>query len=83
LTGLHSPKYNPLVCQINEKESIIWLELQAKLLSYEKRLEQLNAGITLINLGQPTANYANSRGGSSGNFSNINQSYPQSQHQSS
>ena len=42
LTGLDSAKYNPLVCQIAEKENISWIELQSRLLSYKKRLEQLN-----------------------------------------
>jgi hypothetical protein len=61
LTGLDSPDYNPIVCQIIEKENISWLELQSKLLTYEKRLEQLNDGIASINLGQPIANFANTR----------------------
>ena len=39
LAGLDSLEYNPIVCQINEKENVSWMELQSKLLSYEKRLE--------------------------------------------
>ncbi|TXG47047.1 hypothetical protein EZV62_026341 [Acer yangbiense] len=61
LNGLDSHEYNPLVCQINEKEDISWIDLQAKLLSYEKRLEQMNAGISSINLGQATANFVGTK----------------------
>ena len=43
LTGLDSSEYNPVVCQITENENITWLDLQSKLLSFEKRLEQMNA----------------------------------------
>ena len=51
LLGLDSHEYNHVVCQINEKEEVSWLELQAILLSYEKRLEQMNAGIRSMTLG--------------------------------
>ncbi|TXG47862.1 hypothetical protein EZV62_027156 [Acer yangbiense] len=61
LNGLDSHEYNPLVCQINEKEDISWIDLQAKLLSYEKRLEQMNAGIASINLGQAAANFVGTK----------------------
>lgn len=37
LTGLGFTGYNHVVCQITEKESISWLKLQSKLLSYEKK----------------------------------------------
>ncbi|KAI9178083.1 hypothetical protein LWI28_022537 [Acer negundo] len=79
LTGLDSLEYNPVVCQINEKENITRLKLQSKLLSYEKRLEQLNDGITSINLGQPIANFANTKGGS--NHANYNKYQSHSQQQ--
>ena len=36
LTGLDSAEYNPMVCQIIERDDITLLELQSKLLSYEK-----------------------------------------------
>ncbi|KAK0589111.1 hypothetical protein LWI29_009809 [Acer saccharum] len=36
LFGLDSLEYNPIVCQINERENISWMELQSKLLSYER-----------------------------------------------
>lgn len=36
------------------------MEFQSKLLSYERQLKQLNASITLINLGKPIANYERS-----------------------
>ena len=65
LTVLDSLEYNPMVCQISERESIT---LQYKLLSYEKRLEQLNVGIISINLGQPAANYVNTKGGGSSSY---------------
>ena len=81
LTGLDSVEYNPLVCQIAEKESISWIELQSRLLSYEKRLEQLNAGIATINLGQPMVNYANTRGSNNYGAHNKNQMQSQSQNQ--
>ncbi|KAI9198055.1 hypothetical protein LWI28_009229 [Acer negundo] len=61
LDGFDSVEYNPLVCQINEKEEINWIDLQAKLLSYEKRLEQINAGLSLINLGQVSTNNAGTK----------------------
>ena len=61
LTRLDSSKYNLVICRIE------------KLLSYEKRLEQLNASIASIDLGQPTANFASTRGGHNNNY-NKNQS---------
>ncbi|TXG48382.1 hypothetical protein EZV62_027676 [Acer yangbiense] len=68
LDGLDSVEYNPLVCQINEREDISWIDLQAKLLSYEKRLEKINAGFSSINLGQVSANYVGTKntGGQTG-----------------
>ncbi|KAK0581835.1 hypothetical protein LWI29_018538 [Acer saccharum] len=68
LDGLDSVEYNPLVCQINEREEISWIDLQAKLLSYEKRLEQINVGLSSINLGQVSANYVGTKnnGGQAG-----------------
>lgn len=63
LAGLDSHEYNPVVCQLQEKETVTWLELQGRLLSYERRLEQMNSGIAGINLGLPVANFANRRGG--------------------
>ena len=73
ITGLDSHEYNPVVCQINERDEISWLELEAKLLSYEKRLEQMNAGIASINLGQVTANYVGTKGYFSQGNQNMNQ----------
>lgn len=58
LTGLDSADYNPVVCQLVEKEQVTWLELQAKLQSYEKRLEQINFGLSSISLGPLNANAA-------------------------
>ncbi|KAL5538061.1 hypothetical protein UlMin_042271 [Ulmus minor] len=63
LTELDSSEYNPMVCQITENENITWVELQSKLLSFEKRLEQMNAGISAMNLGQPQANFVSTKGG--------------------
>lgn len=68
LTGLDFQEYYPLVCQIIEKDDISWVKLQSKLMSYKKRLEQLNVGIGTINLGNPTAHYMKSN-----NYSNKNQ----------
>ena len=67
LIGLDSSEYNPVVCQITKNENITWLVLQSKLLSFEKRLEQMNAGIASINLSQPSTNFVNTKGGSSYN----------------
>ncbi|KAK0577147.1 hypothetical protein LWI29_028615 [Acer saccharum] len=39
LAGLDSLEYNPVVCQLNEKEHVSWMELQSTLLSYERRLK--------------------------------------------
>ena len=36
-------EYTPIVVQINAKDSVLWQKLQDVLLSYESRLEQLNA----------------------------------------
>lgn len=58
--SLDSQEYNLLVCQIIENENINWIKLQSKLLSYEKRLEQLNAGVVAINLHHQVVNYARS-----------------------
>ncbi|KAL5583388.1 hypothetical protein UlMin_015830 [Ulmus minor] len=62
LTVLDSHEYNPVVCQINERYEISLLELQAKLLTYEKILEQMNAGIASINLGQVTPKLCRNKG---------------------
>lgn len=51
LAGLYSLEYNLLVCQITEKESISWVELQSRLLNYEMRLVQLNTTMANLILG--------------------------------
>ena len=61
LTGLDLLEQNPVVCKIYKKENISWVDLQAILLSYEKRLEQINVGMASMNLGQMTANIYNIR----------------------
>lgn len=64
---MDSQEYNPLVCHIAEKDDISWVKLQSKLLNYERRLEQLNVGITTINLGNPAAHYVKSNNPSNKN----------------
>lgn len=54
LASLDSSEYNPLICQITEKESVSWVELQSQLLNYERRLEQLNLTTATPNLGRPS-----------------------------
>src|SRR5262249_14099067 len=61
LAGLDSQDYNPLVCQITEKETKSWIELQSKLLSYERRLNQLKSGMENINIGSPSAHFTRSQ----------------------
>ena len=61
LVGLDSNDYNPMVFQISERENFSWIELQAKLLSYGNRMEHVNAGITSINLGKISKNFASNR----------------------
>ncbi|KAL5569822.1 hypothetical protein UlMin_026397 [Ulmus minor] len=62
LAGLDSLEYNPVVCQINEKEHVTWMELQSILLSYERRLEQITGGVAGISIGQATANFVSAKG---------------------
>ncbi|KAK0586349.1 hypothetical protein LWI29_005449 [Acer saccharum] len=52
LAGLDSLEYDPVLCQLNEKEHVSWMELQSTLLSYERRLKQINGGISSLNIGQ-------------------------------
>ncbi|KAI4297688.1 hypothetical protein L6164_037568 [Bauhinia variegata] len=55
LSGLDI-EYNPIVVQLADKENLTWVDLQAQLLAFENRLEQLNS---LANLSlNPTANLA-------------------------
>ncbi|KAI4346153.1 hypothetical protein L6164_013226 [Bauhinia variegata] len=55
LSGLDS-EYNLIVVQLADKENLTWVDLQAQLLVFENRLEQLNC---LANLSlNPTANLA-------------------------
>ena len=42
LAGLDN-EYNPIVVQLSEKDNLTWVDLQASLLTFEARLEQLNA----------------------------------------
>ncbi|KAK0583989.1 hypothetical protein LWI29_006080 [Acer saccharum] len=58
LAGLDSLEYDPVLCQLNEKEHVSWMELQSTLLSYERRLKQINGGISSLNIGQVSANFA-------------------------
>nr|KYP50444.1 Retrovirus-related Pol polyprotein from transposon TNT 1-94 [Cajanus cajan] len=41
LAGLDN-EYNPIVVQLSDKEHLTWVEMQAQLLTYENRLEQIN-----------------------------------------
>lgn len=58
LAGLDSSEYNQLVCQITEKESISWVELQSQLLNYKRRLEQLNLTTATLNFGRPSMHFS-------------------------
>ncbi|KAK7310687.1 hypothetical protein RJT34_08347 [Clitoria ternatea] len=42
LAGLDS-EYNPIVVQLSDKDNMTWVDLQAQLLTFENRLEQLNS----------------------------------------
>ncbi|KAI4333910.1 hypothetical protein L6164_018662 [Bauhinia variegata] len=50
-------EYNPIVVSLSEKEDLTWVELQATLLTFENRLEQLNS-FSNLSLSQATANVA-------------------------
>lgn len=59
LAGLDED-YTPIVVQINSRDSISWHELQSTLMTYESRLEHLNAvknNMVLVNLSQVSANF--------------------------
>lgn len=55
LAGLDSD-YNALVVQLSDKNDLTWVDLQAQLLTFESRLEQLNS-FSNMNLG-PSENVA-------------------------
>nr|KYP43069.1 hypothetical protein KK1_035512 [Cajanus cajan] len=68
LAGLDN-EYNPIVVQLSDKEHLTWVEMQAQLLTYENRLEQINnlSNLTL----NPSANIAtrgDNRRGKSNSF---------------
>lgn len=73
-TGLDAPEYNPLICQMIEKESISWVELQSRLLNYEMRLKQLNSTTAILSLGRPSINFSNTR--SNKNYQNLLSNQP-------
>lgn len=74
LVGRDSNEYNPIVYQIIEKQEITWVELQVRLLNYEKRLEQINgAAATLsINVGHLPTNNSSNRPGNNQNKQQCN-----------
>lgn len=56
LNGLDS-EYNPIVVKLSDHTTLSWVDLQAQLLTFESRIEQLN-NLTNLNL-NATANVAN------------------------
>lgn len=59
LTGLDSD-YNAIVVQLSDKVNLTWVDLQAQLLAFENRLEQLNnfSNLTINPSVSPSANVA-------------------------
>ncbi|CAA3030988.1 Hypothetical predicted protein [Olea europaea subsp. europaea] len=58
-------EYTPVVVQINSRDSISWGELQSTLMTFESRLEHLNAvknEMTEINLNQTSINFTQKPG---------------------
>jgi histone deacetylase 1/2 len=68
LNGLDAD-YNPIVVKLSDQESLTWVDLQAQLLAFESRLEQLN-NITNLTL-NASANVVN-KAGYKGNKFNTN-----------
>ncbi|KAL5546518.1 hypothetical protein UlMin_006205 [Ulmus minor] len=61
LAGLDE-EYTPIVVQLTSKDPITWEELQSTLMTYESRMEQLNAArlsLAAANTSQASANFAN------------------------
>ncbi|KAL5582195.1 hypothetical protein UlMin_014637 [Ulmus minor] len=61
LAGLDE-EYTPVVVQLTSKDPFTWEELQSILMTYESRMEQLNAArlsLAAANISQALANFAN------------------------
>ncbi|GAU17915.1 hypothetical protein TSUD_330400, partial [Trifolium subterraneum] len=71
LNGLDS-EYNPVVVKLSDQTTLIWVDLQAQLLTFENRIEQLN-NLTNLTL-NATANVAN-RSNHRGNRFNSNNNW--------
>jgi hypothetical protein len=62
LNGLDS-EYNPMVVKLSDQTSLTWVDLQAQLLTFESRLDQLNSLTNLtLNASANVANKTDYRG---------------------